>query len=264
MKTIKLRRIVSLAAALVCGVLLTWSAAATSARWAANGSHGDVNSDGVVDIEDMNICINIVLGFITDAEVKALADLTGDGTVDISDVNAVINVILNGPSEPVVTTFTVKGVTFAMVKVDGGTFTMGAPVVADGEQDDAKSDERPTHQVTLSSYNIGVTEVTQELWQAVMGSNPSNFNADNGYGVNLQRPVEQVSWSECQSFITKLNRLCPPRPSGNSPPVVASRARATNMPAATIQARCRGIRITAARRRMPWPRRPQTSWACMT
>jgi formylglycine-generating enzyme required for sulfatase activity len=47
---------------------------------------------------------------------------------------------------------------------------------------------------------IGETEVTQELWQAVMGSNPSDFS-----GTNL--PVEQVSWNDCQTFITKLNEL---------------------------------------------------------
>ena len=55
--------------------------------------------------------------------------------------------------------------------------------------------------MTLSSYFIGETEVTQALWQAVMGSNPSYFKG------NLQRPVEQVSWNDCQTFITKLNQM---------------------------------------------------------
>ena len=54
--------------------------------------------------------------------------------------------------------------------------------------------------MTLSSYSIGKTEVTQALWQAVMGSNPSYFK-----GSNL--PVENVSWDDCQEFITKLNAL---------------------------------------------------------
>ena len=63
---------------------------------------------------------------------------------------------------------------------------------------DANSDEIPSHSVTLSSYYIGQTEVTQELWTAVMGSNPSWFE-----GTNL--PVEQVTWNDCQTFITKLN-----------------------------------------------------------
>lgn len=94
-------------------------------------------------------------------------------------------------------TFTVNGVSFTMVAVKGGTFTMGAT----SEQTGAASDESPTHLVTLSDYYIGETEVTQELWQAVMGSNPSNFTG------NLQRPVEMVSWNDCQTFITKLNAL---------------------------------------------------------
>ena len=60
--------------------------------------------------------------------------------------------------------------------------------------------------MTLSSFSIGQTEVTQELWQAVMGSNPSYFNGGS-YGTNLKRPVEQVSWDDCQAFITKLNEM---------------------------------------------------------
>lgn len=95
-------------------------------------------------------------------------------------------------------TFTVNGVSFNMIAVKGGTFTMGA---TSEQGSDAYDDEKPTHQVTLSDYYIGETEVTQELWQAVMGSNPSYFTG------NLQRPVEDVSWEGCQEFIKKLNEL---------------------------------------------------------
>ena len=66
---------------------------------------------------------------------------------------------------------------------------------------DAESDEKPVHSVTLSDYYIGETEVTQELWTAVMGNNPSYYSG------NPKRPVEQVSWNDCQEFIKKLNRL---------------------------------------------------------
>ena len=66
---------------------------------------------------------------------------------------------------------------------------------------DAEKKEKPAHQVTLSSFYIGKYEVTQELWQAVMRSNPSNFKGDS------LRPVELVSWNECQEFISKLNLL---------------------------------------------------------
>ena len=85
-----------------------------------------------------------------------------------------------------------------MVHVVGGTFMMGATA----EQGSAASEyEKPAHQVTLSGYYIGRYEVTQELWQAVMGNNPSNFKGDS------RRPVECVSWNDCQKFIMKLNRM---------------------------------------------------------
>lgn len=93
--------------------------------------------------------------------------------------------------------FTVNGVSFEMVHVEGGTFSMGA---TSEQGNEAYSHEMPVHSVTLNSYYIGKTEVTQALWQAVMGSNPSNFK-----GADL--PVECVSWNDCQEFIQKLNRL---------------------------------------------------------
>ena len=94
--------------------------------------------------------------------------------------------------------FNVNGVQFKMVKVEGGTFQMGA---TSEQGSDAFDWEKPVHSVTLSDYYIGQTEVTQELWEAVMGSNPSYFTGDN------RRPVEKVSWDDCQEFIEKLNRL---------------------------------------------------------
>ena len=90
----------------------------------------------------------------------------------------------------------VYDVTFNMIYVNGGSFSMGAT----SEQINPGDDEKPMHQVTLSSYYIGETEVTQSLWKAVMVSNPSQFK-----GGNL--PVENVSWEECQDFINKLNIL---------------------------------------------------------
>jgi formylglycine-generating enzyme required for sulfatase activity len=82
-----------------------------------------------------------------------------------------------------------------MVYVSGGTFTMGG---TSEQGSDAESDEKPTHNVTLSSYYICKYEVTQALWRAVMGSNPSYFKGDN-------LPVECVSWNDCQTFINRLN-----------------------------------------------------------
>jgi formylglycine-generating enzyme required for sulfatase activity len=92
---------------------------------------------------------------------------------------------------------TVNGIKYNMVWVEGGTFSMGATP----EQGvDVADDEKPVHSVTLSGYYIGKTEVTQALWKAVMGTNPSLFKGDN-------LPVECVSWDDCQVFIRKLNSL---------------------------------------------------------
>ena len=94
-------------------------------------------------------------------------------------------------------TITVKGVSFEMVYVEGGTFDMGAT----SEQGrDAYDREYPVHSVTLDGYYIGKCEVTQELWEAVMGSNPSHFKG-------AQNPVENVSWNDCQEFVSRLNSL---------------------------------------------------------
>lgn len=90
-------------------------------------------------------------------------------------------------------TFTANGINFKMMPVEGGTFQMGSTA--------GDSDEKPVHEVTLDGFHIGQTEVTQELWQAVMGSNPSYFTS------SAKLPVEKVSWNDCQSFITKLNEL---------------------------------------------------------
>ena len=90
--------------------------------------------------------------------------------------------------------FEVGGVEFNMIRVEGGSFMMGSP----DNNPDADDDEKPPHEVTLSDYYIGETQVTQALWKAVMGKNPSHFKGDNN-------PVEEVSWNDCQEFIKRLN-----------------------------------------------------------
>jgi len=91
----------------------------------------------------------------------------------------------------------VGGQSFEMAFVAGGTFTMGCAAEQDSDCDD---DERPAHSVTLSDYYIGKREVTQGLWKAVTGGNPSHFTRSD----NL--PVENVSWDEVNAFIDCLNR----------------------------------------------------------
>lgn len=98
------------------------------------------------------------------------------------------------PETPEGNIYTVKGVSFVMVPVEGGTFKMGSTERGSDEN------ESPVHNVTLNTFSIGQTEVTQELWTAVMGSNPSQW-------VGNKLPVEKVSWNDCQTFITKLSQL---------------------------------------------------------
>ena len=165
---------------------------------AAGNIRGDVNNDGSVSISDVTVFIDYLLsGDVVSISLTG-ADVNRDGSVSISDVTLLIDYLLNGdwPQEPV-QTFTVNGVDFVMVPVEGGSFTMGA---TQEQGSDASSRERPAHQVTLTSYLIGQTEVTQELWMAVMGSNPSYF-------IGNQLPVERVSWEDCQTFIAMLNEM---------------------------------------------------------
>jgi len=90
-----------------------------------------------------------------------------------------------------------NGITIDMIKVEAGTFMMGAT----SEMQNPWDDEKPVREVILTNdYYIGKYEVTQSLWQAVMGTNPSYFKGDN-------LPVEQVSWDNCLEFISKLNSL---------------------------------------------------------
>ena len=100
--------------------------------------------------------------------------------------------------EVFIETFTVNAVQFKMVRVKGGTFQMGA---TSEQGSDAYDNEYPVHSLTLSDYYIGQTQVTQELWEAVMGNNSSYFKGDN------QCPVENVNWNDCQEFIQKY--CCP-------------------------------------------------------
>lgn len=95
-------------------------------------------------------------------------------------------------------TLTVEGVSFDMVKVEAGSFIMGCTDEQGGDCDD---DERPYHRVTITrDYYIGKFEVTQELYEAVMGENPSNWKS-------FDRPVENVSWQRAQVFCAELSRI---------------------------------------------------------
>lgn len=88
---------------------------------------------------------------------------------------------------------TVKTCTFDMVALRGGVFQMGS--------ESGESAEKPVHTVSLNSFYICSKEVTQELWEAVMGENPSTFTGSS------QLPVENITWEKAQQFIQTLNKL---------------------------------------------------------
>ncbi len=81
-----------------------------------------------------------------------------------------------------------------MVLVEGGTFQMGKNTLF-------YSDANPKHNVTLTRFYICKYQVTQEIWETVMGNNPSKFRG------GAKSPVECVSWNDCQEFIIRLNKL---------------------------------------------------------
>ena len=159
----------------------------------------DVNYDSSITASDVTTLYNFMLN--GDVECLMSSDVNDDGYATAADVTALYNYLLSGEEGDSILTYTANGVSFNMVSVNGGTFTMG----------DNSLNNATEHLVTLSSFYIGQTEVTQELWLAVMGGeNPSWCNGSKGgvdYGTNLQRPVENVTWEECQEFISNLNLI---------------------------------------------------------
>lgn len=168
---------------------------------------GDTNGDGVIDSTDIAYIIDDMLGIEHSNYIKANADLDGNGDVNATDISLLIQKLLGLSSSGENMTFTANGVSFNMVYVEGGTFQMGATAEqSNGYTPD--SDETPVHTVTLSDYHIGETEVTQELWKAVMGASPSSsYSWSSSKGLGDKYPAYYISYTECQEFITKLNAL---------------------------------------------------------
>ena len=220
---------------------------------------GDVNNDGVASIKDVTALINYLLSSDGTSVNRWAADINMDGSITISDVSALVNCLLTGEwpvaYEPEYKTITVgsgtSAVTFRMLLVEGGTFTMGA---REGDPY-VRPWESPAHQVTLSDYYIAEFEVTQALWRAVMGTssynNPSWFTSENGYETNYQRPAESMIYSQVTSFITKLNQK-------------TNGVGATCISVVMMSMRWHGSRtIPTVPSILLVPRLP-TSWACMT
>ncbi len=106
-------------------------------------------------------------------------------------------------------TFSVKGIPLTMRYIPPGQFLMGSP------KDELERDnDEHQHAVEITQgFWLAETTVTQALWRAVMGDNPSHFNPENDEKVKdnteEELPVEQVSWDDCQQFFKQLNQLVP-------------------------------------------------------
>lgn len=131
--------------------------------------------------------------------VKAVRDdLSDSKTITVSATGGTTSVQLSIKTS---LTYIVNGVKFEMVFVKAGTFTMGATAEEKANKW-AQYEEFPAHKVTLTKdYYVGKYEVTQALWKAVMGYNPSYFTG------NDNRPVENITYVECLEFINKLNGM---------------------------------------------------------
>lgn len=117
-------------------------------------------------------------------------DYNYDGVVNVSDLSLMISYLLtdewnnDGMAMGVRDTVMVNDIPLVMIRVEGGSYVNGSGAT-----------------VTVGDFSIGRTEVTQELWEAVMGNNPSYHSP------RPQRPVEQVSWDDCQEFLATLNEM---------------------------------------------------------
>ena len=157
---------------------------------------GDVYVDAYINITDVTNLVDTLLNSPSGGRINC--DVNGDLKVDISDVTTLVDFVLTGEHEwirqvpPVpenARVFTVNGVSFAMMPVEGGWYA------ADGGA-------RLSHE--LHDFYIGQTEVTHELWKAVMGEEQ---NSAIVYEPGPTDPVTHTTWQECQDFIVKLSEL---------------------------------------------------------
>lgn len=216
------------------------------------GSYSTKNGDGTIRIvddchiskrwspssnsaNDRDCGLRLAITSVPKTTGKAIVITKTDGTKVWYNALEVGSITLSGSATKAKNcTFTVCGVPFTMVRVDGGTFQMGA-TADQGSKADAS--EKPVHQVTLSTYYIGQTEVTQQLWQAVMGHTPNLVFDGTSYaqwGVSEQAgsrtrgdenvrtrsigsniltkkgdnyPANYISWDDCQAFVKRLSAL---------------------------------------------------------
>ena len=150
---------------------------------------GDVNNDGAVTSADITMVYNYLLN--NDETFIATSDVNGDGYITSADVTMIYDILLgNTQQNPEYMDFTVNGVTFRMIYVKGGTFTMGNNDIAS---------ESPAHSVTLTDFYMAETECTQALWKAIY--------PDYSYFAEVgdQKPCNGQWYNEILVFIDALN-----------------------------------------------------------
>lgn len=186
-------------AVIVAGLTCVCNATVASGQQAAVangycGVVGDVDRDGSLSIGDVS---GLIDDLICGSPVNDFNDVDGNGQLNIADVTSMVDNLM-AVTLSSTHIYAANGLTFRLVAVQGGTFTMGA---TSDQGSDVNDDEKPVHKVTLPGYFIAVTQVTQELWEAIMDDNPSGANFDP------RCPVDNVSWNDCQEFIGRLNAL---------------------------------------------------------
>ena len=150
---------------------------------------GDVNGDGAVTSVDVTVLYNYLLN--GDDTFIATSDVDGDGSITGADITVVYNILLSGSEpSPEYIDFTVNGVTFRMIYVQGGSFIMGNDNIAS---------ESPAHSVTLTDFYMAETECTQALWKALY--------PDYAYFAEVgdQKPCNGQWYGEILQFIDALN-----------------------------------------------------------
>jgi formylglycine-generating enzyme required for sulfatase activity len=186
------------------GVITCYAASLGETASDGEGNNGLYTSILLRHIRTSGISIEDVFKRVRTELLKKGAQKPIESTSLTGDFYFVQGTVKKTPPPPVEDTYTPSsspsssnftethdGTRFDMVFVQGGSFQMGS---------DEYSSEKPIHQVTLSDFYIGKTEVTQRQWYAIMGTNPSYFkNCDDC-------PVKQVSWNDVQEFLQKLKQ----------------------------------------------------------
>lgn len=179
---------------ILIGLLLFSSVVLMPSRVSAFVPYGDVNWSTDVNIDDVVRLIDDILT----GKTSIADDVDGNLEVNIIDVTTLIDYLLGGelvfdlynpPVPDSALVITVNGVSFAMMPVKGGSFTPHySPYVPS----------------SLNDYYMGMTEVTFELWDAVMESRPISALL---YEAKPNQPVDCPTWFDCQEFIVRLNEL---------------------------------------------------------